>query len=69
MIGDTVNTASRVEALNKELKTSLLFTAETLTSLSDPEQWDIHPLGPRAVKGRREPVDVYTLAQAPTAAR
>jgi adenylate cyclase len=61
VIGDTVNIAARVEALNKELGTSLLFTAATAQALGD------RPLvscGTHSVKGRAEAVEVYTLPPA-----
>ena len=63
VIGDTVNTASRVEGLNKILETSLLLTAATRTKAKH-ENIVFEDLGLHAVKGRTEPVHVYTTANA-----
>jgi len=60
VIGDTVNTAARVEGLNKDLGTPMLCTSSTAERL----RGDV-PLtdrGDHAVKGRQERVRVYTLA-------
>ncbi len=66
VIGDTVNTASRVEGLNKALKTSVLLTATTRDELV-AECHVLPPLvdlGTHAVKGRSEPVRVFTIENA-----
>ncbi|MDP6945610.1 MAG: adenylate/guanylate cyclase domain-containing protein, partial [Myxococcota bacterium] len=60
VIGDTVNVAARVESLNKPLGTQLLVTGETAKALGDEEP-ALQPLGAHAVKGRVEPVEVFTL--------
>ena len=66
VIGDTVNTASRVEGLNKPLKTSLLLSQRTVDLLTDEGLVErAESLGVHAVKGRREPVPVYTIRPAP----
>ena len=66
VIGDTVNIASRVEGLNKPLHTSLLLTEQTRkhivgTSSVVPPMVD---MGTHAVKGRQEPVRVFTVENA-----
>ncbi len=62
VIGDTVNTCSRVEGLNKVLKTDLLVTESTVAALtSDALKALMIPLGSHVVKGRTEPVEVYTI--------
>lgn len=59
VIGDTVNVAARLEGLNKELKTTLLMTEETLSRLKDLAS--VKDRGALPVKGRREPVRVYEV--------
>lgn len=60
VIGDTVNTAARVEGLNKETKTSALITASTFDALRDDElARRFGERGEFAVKGRIEPVRVF----------
>lgn len=56
VIGDTVNTAARVEGLNKTLRTSLLLTRATVDAMT--EDVDLCACGSHSVKGRSEPVEV-----------
>lgn len=58
-IGDTVNAASRLEGANKEFKTTLLVGEATVkkTTVSFP----FEPLGAVSVKGRAEPITIYTI--------
>jgi len=58
-IGDTVNTASRVENLTKALGRPLLVTRECRDALG-PERFE--PLGSHTVKGRAQPLELFTLA-------
>ena len=61
VIGDTVNVAARVEALNKTLGTTLLLTSITRDKLEPDEQMaDLVPLGSHPVKGRVEALEVWT---------
>ncbi len=62
VIGDTVNTAARVEGLNKELGTPMLCTSSTAERLQSPVDLTDH--GDHAVKGRQERVRVYSLPKA-----
>jgi class 3 adenylate cyclase len=62
VIGDTVNTAARVEGLNKQLGTPMLCTASTAERLRN--RVDLTDQGDHAVKGREERVRVYSLPEA-----
>jgi adenylate cyclase len=59
VVGDPVNLASRVEGLNKELKTSMLITEETRQAVAD--HVTVRDCGLMSVKGRTQPVHVFEL--------
>jgi adenylate cyclase len=61
VIGDTVNFASRVEALNKEFNSQLLISSAVCEALGEDGR-DAKSLGPVAVKGYDRPVAVWQLA-------
>ena len=60
--GDTVNTGSRVEGLNKEFSTSILITRETLEKLNGRIR--VRSCGEVKVKGRKKPVEVFEVLTA-----
>ncbi len=64
VIGDTVNTAARVEGLNKQLLTPLLLTASTAEQLGDLDV-ELMDMGKFGVRGRKEPVHVYSVCGLP----
>jgi len=57
-IGDPVNTASRIEGLNKYLGTHILVTAEVIDEL---EGFLLRDLGLFLLKGKSNPVHVFEL--------
>ncbi len=59
IIGDTVNVASRLEGLNKEFKTRIVIGESTKNKASG--KYKFLPLGQVAVKGRQEPLNIYTI--------
>jgi adenylate cyclase len=59
VIGDTVNVASRVESLNKELKTELLITQDTYDAAG--RSFPVRPMPPVAVKGKAQKLQVYEV--------
>jgi adenylate cyclase len=59
--GDTVNTGSRVEALNKEFSTSILITRETLEKVNG--KIEVRSCGEVKVKGREKPVEVFEVLE------
>jgi adenylate cyclase len=59
VIGDPVNLASRLEELNKDYLTDILVSEATRKRLGD--DFVLRDLGIVPIKGRREPVGVYSL--------
>jgi adenylate cyclase len=61
VIGDTVNLASRLESLNKELGSQLI-VSDTAREAAGDAVGEALPLGPLPVRGYEEPVTVWRLA-------
>jgi len=59
VIGDTVNVASRLEGLNKEYKTHIIIGESTKNKITG--NFPFKFLGSAAVKGRKEPLNIYTI--------
>jgi len=57
VIGDAVNTASRIEGLTKQVGAALLISAETKARLAESERWTASE--PLPVKGKAEPVATF----------
>jgi PAS domain S-box-containing protein len=75
VIGDTVNTASRLQQISRELGHDLVVGQELVAAIeAEPEGEDSQPLlarlryhGPVAIRGRSQAVEVWTLAATPAA--
>jgi class 3 adenylate cyclase len=64
VIGDAVNVASRLESLTKEYtRYPILINGLTAQALRTRTDVRLKSLGPIAVKGRTEPVDVYAVLE------
>lgn len=59
VMGDTVNTASRMQSLNKEYATSIIITETVQKNIG--EKFIVRPLDYLAVKGKKVKVSVYEL--------
>lgn len=59
LVGDVVNVASRIQALNRELGTTILASAVTCAKLTDSPAMERFP--PLRVKGRVAEVDIFAL--------
>jgi adenylate cyclase len=60
VIGDNVNVAARLEQLNKELGSTIAISDSVLEHLPEGK-YPVEARGPTKVKGRADPVEVYTL--------
>lgn len=60
--GDTVNTASRLQDLSKQFGVDSVLSAETAARLREGTA-ALCPLGSAEVRGRRQPVEVFTLRE------
>jgi class 3 adenylate cyclase len=61
VIGDVVNTAARLEALNKTLGTTILLTDAIRDALSPALRARLSPHGSHQVKGREQGVAVFSI--------
>jgi len=66
LVGNTVNTASRLQSLNKETGTELIISEATFKKLESKDETKLlfKQLPSRKLKGLTEPVGLYTLKQA-----
>ena len=58
--GDNVNLAARLEQLNKDYGTRIIISEQT-RALIDPDEYDFRALGDVSVRGRQQPVRIYTV--------
>jgi len=61
--GDAVNTAARLEALNKEHGTSILVSESTVALLPE-DAFRLRAIGATPIRGRREDIGVYEVLPA-----
>ncbi len=57
--GDPINLASRLEAMNKDHDTRILFSGSTADQLK--ATWSLNEIGELTVRGKKQAVKVYTL--------
>jgi class 3 adenylate cyclase len=62
VMGDVVNTASRVEAMTKELGLVVLVTEGTARAIPEAERAALRLVGRQRLRGRSEETELYTLA-------
>lgn len=62
-IGDSVNTASRLEGLSKRLNHKVIVSADAHDMLSTEAQQELEDLGKHKVRGKNEPVHIYGAAK------
>lgn len=62
VIGDAVNTASRLEGLTRSADAPVLVSAATAARLAGDPRARLRELAPMAVKGKAEPLRIFALA-------
>lgn len=60
--GDVMNTAARLEALSRDVKGGFLVSRAAMERLSAAPPVALEDLGPRAIRGRADSIDVLGLA-------
>ena len=60
MVGDTVNTASRIQAQNKTFGTDILISEKTMGFLKGKD-FGLSSLGKRALKGKSEEIEIFKV--------
>ena len=60
VIGDTVNTCSRMESLNKEFATSIIVSGQLTALVKRQINWRF--LGKRSLRGRTAEIELYTVS-------
>jgi class 3 adenylate cyclase len=61
LYGDTVNTAGRLEQMNKELNTRILISSEVVGNMSKSCKEMLVSKGLTAIKGKGDSIEIYTL--------
>jgi class 3 adenylate cyclase len=61
VISDTVNLASRIEAMTKAFNVSMAISGQTFKKLADPGSYKYRYLGPVKVRGDSRPVEVFEI--------
>ena len=61
VIGDAVNTASRIEGMTKHLGANILITEDVYQKFTDKNKFLLRPLGKYKPKGRTKPINVAEL--------
>ena len=62
--GDVMNTAARLEQATRDLDRQFLVSAYALSQLSGTERYAREALGPRTLRGREAPVEIYAVTAA-----
>ena len=69
VVGDTVNTASRIEQLTKRYGAVFLIGEQTFESLREPQKWSLRLVDRVAAKGKELAVSLYEVLDAESSDR
>ena len=67
VVGDTVNTAARIESLTKRYVAPLLLGEDTYRALKQPERFSIRAIDRVAAKGKMQAITLYEVLDGETA--
>lgn len=59
VIGDVVNTASRIESLTRDNPYHIIITKDTYDSLVNRNHFSLHDLGDTDLRGKKTPIQIY----------
>lgn len=59
--GDTVNTAARIRSMCNELNESFILSEDFMCEFNQPFSYEISEIGKLELKGRTEPIKLYSL--------
>ena len=59
--GDTINTAARIQSMCRELQSRLIISAAINDRLTPDPSLNIRPLGIHAVRGRDQPIELFSV--------
>ncbi len=64
LVGDTVNVASRLQSLTKELGTEMIISGETRKNLADEDLREIYlrSLPATVIRGKKTPIDIFAVS-------
>ncbi|HZO92674.1 MAG TPA: adenylate/guanylate cyclase domain-containing protein [Candidatus Baltobacteraceae bacterium] len=65
IVSDTANTAKRVEGLSKRLRAPVVATGDVMHAVRDRTRYVVSQLGPQHVRGKSEPIEVFSIAARP----
>lgn len=61
VIGDTVNTASRLEGLTRKYEKSIILSQSVVDSIANPERFSLCEIGTVTLKGRERSTKIFSL--------
>jgi adenylate cyclase len=61
VIGDTVNTASRLEGLTRKYEKNIILSQSVVERLENPKRFSLHEIDTVALKGREQSTKIFSL--------
>ena len=61
VIGDTVNTASRLEGLTRKYEKNIILSQSVVDRIKNPEKFSLHEIDTVTLKGRKQFTKIFSL--------